>query len=172
MLGLCFSLLLWTSCKKPEIEVYTVPPLPPRVTVPEGWKKVATSQMMRAEKQRFEITKVLEDGNATAVATLTVLPGKAEEVSMEDYLRQNINRWRSQAGLEPLAEEAKVGDYMETVPGLSDEARCLDVNGTVSSIVGVLVPYSRAVWVYKLSGDPEVVEQERDVFLKLLPSWR
>jgi hypothetical protein len=46
------------------------------------------------------------------------------------------------------------------------------VNGTLSSTVGVLVPYSRAVWVYKLSGDPMVVGKERDVFLKLLPAWQ
>jgi len=160
------------GCDKPGIEVYTVQPLPSRVTVPQGWKEVPTSSMMRSQKQRFEIKHIGKDGNTTAMATLTVLPGKARDVSMEDYLRQNIDRWRMQVGLGPLAEEAKVGDYLKSVPGLPDEARCLDVNGTLSSTVGVLVPYSRAVWVYKLSGDPKVVGKERDVFLKLLPAWQ
>ena len=168
--GLCLGLVLWVGCDKPGIEVYTVQPLPSRVTVPQGWKEVPASSMMRSQKQRFEITG--EDGNTTAMATLTVLPGKAKDVSMDDYLRQNIDRWRMQVGLGPLAEEAKVGDYLKSVPGLPDEARCLDVNGTLSSTVGVLVPYSRAVWVYKLSGDPMVVGKERDVFLKLLPAWQ
>lgn len=172
------SVVLLVGCGKPQVEVYTIPPMTPRLKAPDHWREVDASPMLEAEKQRFEIEVVLKDRNATALATLTVLPGKGE-MSSEDYLRMNVNRWRGQLGLESLQEEARLQEHMQPVKGLPEEARMVDLNGTQvrspylpTRTVGVLIPWANALWVYKLSGNPDVVDQEREQFIKLLPEWR
>lgn len=184
------------GCGDPPIEVYTVPPEPPRVETPKHWEDVETSSMLAAEKQRFEIPLLL-DGNATddnattetpiALATLTVLPGSGDrrnrtdeelERDREDYLRINVNRWRGQLSLEDLPEEDNLKKHLSEVKGLPKEARMVDINGTAvrppygpARTVGILIPRVNALWVYKLSGDARVVEQERENFLRILPRW-
>jgi hypothetical protein len=178
LLGLCLCLVPLAACNNPEIEVYTVPPLPPRVIVPEGWQEVATSQMMRAQKQRFEIIAEGEDGNATAVATLTVLPGN-KDMSLEQYLLINVNRWRRQLGLELLPKDARIEDHLQRMLALSETAWLMDANGTSPTNPGeplrtvvVLHPLANATWIYKLSGDDAVVQRERAAFLKIVPDWK
>lgn len=170
--------VLLAGCSKPQVETYIIPPMPPRLKAPDHWREVATSATMSSEKQRFEIELALEEGNATALATLTVLPGKGD-MTREEYLRINVNRWRRQLGMDKLAEEESLDDHISPVVGMSEATRLVDVNGTLieppflpSRTVGVLVPRVNALWVYKLSGHPEVVDQERDEFIQLLPEWR
>ena len=184
------------GCGDPPIEVYLVPPEPPRVEVPEHWQEVETHSMLEAEKQRFEISLKL-DGNATdenattetvtALATLTVLPGSGDrrnrteeeyERDRQQYLRINVDRWRGQLSLENIPVEDDLEKHLSAVNGLPEEARMVDLNGTAvrppfgpARTVGVLIPRVNALWVYKLSGDARVVERERDTFLRILPRW-
>jgi hypothetical protein len=185
--GVCFL-----GCSKPQIEVYTIPPVPPRVVAPGHWEAKPTSRMLEAEKQRFEIFLTIDDNGTegdtvTALATLTVLPGSGDRRNRtdEEYerlrqqtLRLNVDRWRGQLQLKALPEEAVLEDYIKPVEGLPEMARMVDLNGTAvrspfgsARTVGVMIPRVNSLWVYKLSGDSRVVERERDTFLKLLPLW-
>jgi hypothetical protein len=172
------ALALLQGCGRPQVEVYNIPHMPPRLNAPDHWRAVATSTMMEAEKQRYEITLILEDRNATALATLTVLPGKGSQ-TREAYLRLNVNRWRGQLQLEALTADDELENHLAPVAGLPKEARMVDVSGTSvrspfgpARTVGVMIPRVNALWVYKLSGDPQVVAREREAFLKLLPEWQ
>ncbi len=175
---LCLGLVLFAGCNKPGIEVYTVQSLPPRVTVPEGWKEVSIPKGFGTEdqKQRFEITR--KDGNATAIATLTVSPGR-KDMSMEQYLLINVNRWRGQLDLAALPKDAEIEDYLKRLPELSETAWLMDANGTSPTNPGemlrtlaVLNPMSNATWIYKLSGDDGVVRRERATFIKMVSDWK
>ncbi len=174
--GLC--LVIWAGCGKLEIEVFTVPPMAPRVAIPEGWTEVTPSRMMREQKQRFEIIVEGEDGNATAVVTLTVLPRK-KDMALEQYLQINVNRWRGQLGLEVLPKDANVKDNLQRMPVLSESAWMMDANGTSPTNPGeplrtvvVLNPLAHATWVFKLSGDEAAVQRARASFMKMIPDWK
>ena len=52
----CFIVLALLAGCKPNIEVYTIPPVPPRLVAPKHWEEKPTSRMLEAEKQRFEIS--------------------------------------------------------------------------------------------------------------------
>ena len=184
----CFIVLALSVGCKPKIEVYTIPPVPPRLVAPEHWEEKPTSRMLEAEKQRFEISMEIDDNDTvTALATLTVLPGSGDRRNRteEEYeqlrqktLRLNVDRWRGQLQLKPLPEEAVLEDFMKPVEGLPEMARMIDLNGTAvrppfgsARTLGVMIPRVNSLWVYKLSGDARVVERERNTFLKLLPLW-
>tara|TARA_B100000686_G_scaffold224268_1_gene231419 strand:- start:1654 stop:2262 length:609 start_codon:yes stop_codon:yes gene_type:complete len=184
----CFIVLALSAGCKPKIEVYTIPPVPPRLVAPEHWEEKPTSRMLEAEKQRFEISMEMDDNDTvTALATLTVLPGSGDRRNRteEEYkqlrqktLRLNVDRWRGQLQLKPLPEEAVLEDFMKPVEGLPEMARMIDLNGTAvrppfgsARTLGVMIPRVNSLWVYKLSGDARVVERERNTFLKLLPLW-
>ncbi|MGD9856426.1 MAG: hypothetical protein AB7U20_15885, partial [Planctomycetaceae bacterium] len=66
----------------------------PRWTVPDGWSEAEGSQM------RFATLKV---ENTDPPLEVSVIPLPVFDSNMGEYLRQNIDRWRGQIGLEPSA---------------------------------------------------------------------
>ena len=121
-----------------------------------------------------------ENATATATATLTVLPFNSKDSeALEQSRRMNLNRWRRDVGLPMVVVEKEIAAQLKPVPGLAEEARMMDAQGdsakfpgTPLRTVGVLVPFNRALWVYKLTGHPEAVDRERAAFLALLPDWQ
>ncbi|MFP6902418.1 MAG: hypothetical protein VCB81_02045 [Verrucomicrobiia bacterium] len=154
--------LVFLGCDKPEkIEVHTIPAEP---SPPESW---GLDSPFGPEKARFSISAT----NGMATVSLTVLQGDG------GGLLGNVNRWRGQLGLEPL-DEASLGSGVQSVNSLGSEARLIDINGTSNRtqldtrLVGVIVSRNELTWFYKLMGTPELVEAEKDGFLKYLPDWR
>ena len=85
----------------------------------------------------------------------------------------NVNRWRNQLGLPPLNE----GDLTQQVrsfdvPG--GKAMLVDMSGNdpktgqKARLLGAIVPQSEQSWFYKLMGNEQVIEREREVFTRFL----
>ena len=73
----------------------------------------------------------------------------------------NINRWRGQLGLQPLADLAAV-ERSDLVPGLL----AVDLRDAKESdrMITVIAPSGGATWFFKLRGTVEAVESERAAF--------
>lgn len=126
--------------------------------VPAGWQEVPGGQMLAA---KFLIT-----GNNGAKAELNVS-------NAGGGLLANINRWRGQLGLAPLQE----GDLEKQVqpldvPGgkamLVDMAGIDGRTGQKARLLGAVVPQADQTWFYKLMGNEQVVEKEKEAFSKFV----
>ena len=69
----CFIVLALSVGCKPKIEVYTIPPIPPRLVAPDHWEVKPTSRMLEAEKQRFEISMEIDNNDTVTAVSYTHL---------------------------------------------------------------------------------------------------
>ena len=129
----------------------------PNWLVPAGWQEVSGGQFLIA---KFTIAGT--DGAAAAV-NVSMSAGDG------GGLVANVNRWRGQLGLPPMA------DILTTpIDVASGKARLVDINGTdartgqPTRLVGAIVPQSGQTWFYKLMGDAKVVESQKDAFTKFV----
>ncbi len=91
-------------------------------------------------------------------------------------LLANVNRWRRQLGLPPLAQEEELPNLVSalTVPG--GQAQVVDFNGTnvktgqPARMIGVVLPMNGQTWFYKLMGDPGLVAAQKDALVKFIQS--
>jgi hypothetical protein len=126
--------------------------------VPAGWKEVAPTQ--------FLLAKYVIQGSGDAKAEASVSTAGGGTLA-------NVNRWRGQLGLAQLSEE----DF-------SKQAQSIDVGGMKGTmvqmegtdgrtgkkarLVGIIVPGPVDTWFYKLMGDPQIVDQQKDAFTKFI----
>lgn len=127
-------------------------------TAPAHWKPKPASPMRKG-------SYAIAGANGTeADLSVTAFPG---DVGGD---LANINRWRGQLSLPPIAEA-----------DLANETRHIDANGlhitfvdfantgeNPQRIIGAIVPYGSATWFFKLLGPDAVVAGERDAFLAFL----
>jgi hypothetical protein len=132
-------------------------------TIPSGWQSMPPSQFLLAQF-------LIQDGDARAEVNVLA----AQSVG----LLPNLNRWRGQLGLPPIAQEddfSKMVDSL-TVPG--GQAQLVDMTGTNSKtgqpsrLIGVVLPQAGQTWFYKLMGDPKLVAAQKDAFIKFIQSAR
>lgn len=96
--------------------------------------------------------------------------GKSAKVSISKAggdVFQNINRWRGQVSLSPLADPSKLNTEDITVseqPGLLAEI----YGESGQSIVVAMVPAAAPTWFFKLQGDTDVVKDNVASFRKYL----
>jgi len=132
-------------------------------TIPSGWQPLPPSQFLLAE---FSISGA---------------NGKKADVNVAELggegggLLPNVNRWRGQLGLSPAAEnDLPLMTQSLDVPG--GQATLVDLTGTDSKtgtltrLVGVIVPQNGQTWFYKLMGDESIVAQQKDAFTKFIQS--
>ncbi len=125
----------------------------PQWKVPEGWKASAGNQFSLAA---FAVT---DDGREIKT-TVSRAGGD---------LLENLNRWRGQVGLkawspEEMTKAAKKlsvdghdGTFVEFV---GNDAR----SNKPSCILGVIVPRDDEAWFFKLTGDVELAQREKENF--------
>ena len=108
-------------------------------------------------------------GEAGAVGDLSVtaFPG---DVGGE---LANVNRWRGQLGLAPLAATEVEGAVTRLTPhGLS--ATLVDFSGGSADkpvrMLGAIVPFNGATWFFKLTGPVDLVAKEKPAFLAFVQS--
>jgi hypothetical protein len=138
----------------------TSAPAKPDWTVPPSWKEEPPTQMLLA---RFSAA----DNDAHAEITVSVFPG---DVGGQ---LANVNRWRSQVGLEPVVEAdlAKLATPVDIADG---KAMFVDMIGTDAKsgqparLLGAMVPQAGQTWFYKMLGDGRVVEREKGAFTKFV----
>ena len=107
--------------------------------------------------------------------------GKTADVSVISFpeaaggLLANVNRWRDQLKLAPIADSAQAGKAM-TVDGrgmffvdlVSEQP--ISPDGSKSRILGGIFPAGATTWFFKMIGPEALVESQRDAFLQFLQS--
>ena len=135
----------------------------PSWDVPSGWKEIPGGQFLVA---KFVVTGA---ANAQAAVNVSKSPGDG------GGLLANLNRWRNQLSLGPLAE-ADLNKETQPLDLPGGKASVADMsgqdarNGQKARLLAVVIPRSGETWFYKLMGDAQVVEQERDAFLRFVQS--
>lgn len=129
-----------------------------KVTAPEGWEASQGSSMRVAS---FAING--EDG-ATADVSVIPLPGDSGSVL------DNVNRWRGQVQLPPLAgaDDPALGVEMDGEAGklfvthmVSTEAV---LDGKKAAISTAILKAEGITWFFKITGDASLVEANREKF--------
>jgi hypothetical protein len=110
---------------------------------------------------------VIQNGDARADVNISMLNGTGGGLLM------NVNRWRGQLGLAPITEEdfSKQATSLDLAGG---KGTVVDITGTdgktgkKARLIGVVAPQGGETWFYKLMGDEQIVEQQKDAFTKFI----
>jgi hypothetical protein len=130
----------------------------PNWQVPAGWQEVSGGQFLVA---KFNVTGL---NNTTAAVNVSMSSGDG------GGLAANVNRWRGQLGLPPDTEMLKP-PQIDVAGG---QAWLVDLSGNnvqtgqPARVVGIIVPQGGQIWFYKLMGDAQVVESQKDAFTKFV----
>jgi len=131
--------------------------------VPPDWQQVDPGVMLLA---KFSIGS----GDAKADVNVSALAGEG------GGLLANVNRWRHlQLGLEEV-DQTSLEKLVSTFDANGNQASLVDFTGTDSKtgksarLIGVVVPLAEQTWFYKLMGDPDIVAQQKDAFVKFVQS--
>jgi hypothetical protein len=168
------SLLLATGCGRDEIKVYTVPKeaAPPAAmadsaapasplkwSTPAGWTELPAGEFRVAS---FKITG--PDGKQADVSVIP-LPGSAGG----DF--SNVNRWRDQVGLPAVAED-ELKKLAEPVEVAGQPAALYDQAGATVHILAVVQHRQGTAWFFKMTGDSQLVAQQKPAFVAFLKSFQ
>lgn len=127
-----------------------------RWTAPAHWQSKPPSAMRKATYM------IPGDGGAATELSITAFPGAVGgELA-------NVNRWRGQLQLPPLAETELAGAVSRTtVNGL--QVTLVDLTGGTAEnprrMLGAIVPSNGANWFFKLTGPEALVAKEKPAFL-------
>ena len=123
-------------------------------TAPASWKVKAASAMRKG-------SYTVGDAGAEADLSITAFPG---DVGGE---LANINHWRGQVSLPPLAE----ADVAANVTRLNENGLAITIVDAAGAdvgaqrVLGAIVPFQGATWFFKLLGPDAAVAQARPEFL-------
>lgn len=180
-------LFLAVACQKDEIRVYRVAksvdphadhnhgpaifealtPPPPTSSgeiawkVPQGWKSLPASGMRKAT---FRMGKDKDEVEMSVIA----LPGRA------GGNLPNVNRWRAQIGLVPLAAE-QLGAQSQSVESAAGEMLVVDFTGTgtpPTRVLAAILHANEQAWFFKMTGQGSAVGKAKPKFLRFLKSLR
>lgn len=105
------------------------------------------------------------DAGAEGDLSITAFPGDT------GGLFANVNRWRGQIGLTPIAESelASAIEHLES-NGLHMEFLILrgPTAGSPNSLLGAIVPYQRETWFFKLTAPDALITREEAAFREFL----
>jgi len=135
----------------------------PNWEAPSTWKEVPGGQFLVA---KFLVTG---EANAQANVNISMSPGDG------GGLLANLNRWRNQLGLAPVADSdlAKAVQSLDLsgVKGSLADIAGQDVrSGQPTRLLAVVVPRSGETWFHKLMGNADLVQQQKDAFMKFVQS--
>lgn len=137
-----------------------------RWSTPNGWVELPTTALRAANFR--------PGGDVDAECYLTLLTGDA------GGLAANVNRWRSQLGLDPV--DAAALERLPRAPLLGADAHLVEFSGTWRgmdgkasrtewSLLGLLLVDPRGSAFLKMTGPAHVVARERANFLALAASF-
>lgn len=135
--------------------------------LPKGWVELPATQMRLAN---FRL-----DGDNDSECYLSLLPGDG------GGLAANINRWRSQLGLEAI--DAAAAEALPRALFLSEMATLVDLEGSFSGMgggearagwrmLGLLLVDTRGSAFFKMTGPSATLATRREEFLALAASLR
>ena len=137
----------------------------PQWTVPADWQPGKVSSVRRGSYL------VTGPGGQSAEVAVTVFGGDVGGMAM------NVNRWRGQIGLGPIAPEQvaaltaklEVNGIAATVVDLTGDQAPEGKTRPLRMLV-VTVPYQGNSWFFKMTGDVPLVGAQKDAFLKFVQS--
>ena len=130
---------------------------------PDGWMEVAAGEM------RVASFKIQGQNGKQADVSVIPLPGLA---GSDDA---NVNRWRGQVGLPPVSPE-ELKKSAESVEAGGQPAQLYDVagqnpgSGEATRILGVIQHRDDTAWFFKMTGDADLAERQKPVFITFLKS--
>jgi hypothetical protein len=133
----------------------------PAWEVPSAWKEIPGGQ--------FLVAKFVLTGAANAQASVNVSMSSGDGGGV----LANVNRWRGQLGLAPESE-ADLSKELQSLDLPGGKASLVDISGQdartgqKARLLAVVVPRSGDTWFYKLMGDAQIVEREKEAFMKLV----
>lgn len=143
---------------------WTQEPKPITYEAPKGWTAVAAGSFALA---KFEVgTK-----DSKAVVSISGLNGDG------GGLAPNLNRWRTQIGLEALGEDAVV-KATQAIKVDGNAGHLFDQTGPDAAgkpaqrTLGVVVKQGGQSWYIKLMGPASVVKEQKDAFDAFVKSVR
>ncbi|MCL4204517.1 MAG: hypothetical protein KJ000_18685 [Pirellulaceae bacterium] len=129
---------------------------------PEGWTAAPLMISRGGITIRHEAAFEVTDGAKRLEFTLDRLPGAGS-------LTQNVNRWSGQIGLEPLDAD-EVGRAIQKLDLGGVAAEMIELKGEQETILGIVAVRGTEAWYFKLKGDNELAEREKENFLALARS--
>lgn len=100
--------------------------------------------------------------NGSADMSITVFPG---DVGGD---LANVNRWRRELQLPPI-QEAQLQSIMQHIDLPAGHAHLVFLEGPEGqSTHGAIVPQGNGTWFFKMKGDSEIVQQQKQTFLNFL----
>jgi hypothetical protein len=133
----------------------------PSWQAPAGWQEVSGGGFLVA---KFLIGG---SGNAQAAVNVSMSAGDGGGVLA------NLNRWRGQLGLGPVTE-ADLGKEVQPFDVPGSQAMLTGMTGTdpktgqPAQLLAVIVPQAGQTWFYKLMGNEQVVQREKEAFTKFV----
>lgn len=127
-------------------------------SLPESWEAFEPSGI---RKGNF---KVNSDSGSAEVTILT-FPGDVGGTLA------NINRWRSQIGLDPATSDSIHG-FSEPYEIAKHKALYIRLEGETQSILGAVLPFHGNTWFFKMLGDTPVVLANDGAMKQFLDSVR
>lgn len=175
------------ACSEPQISFYEVPREAPAqndqmvqtatntgaAPRPAGaqleWDQPSTWSEKPGSEMRLGSYAFTNPDGAEADISVTSFPDAA------GGLVANINRWRGQVGLPPVAE-GDLDSAAERIEVAGLPAWLIDAEGTSNGaparLIGAIVPVSGTSWFFKMIGPDEVVASQRETFRSWLGSVR
>jgi len=167
--GIALAAVCLTGCGDPPIASYRVPKekgpgelasaagASLKWRVPGHWKALPPGQMQMA---RFSVP---DRGDARAEVGVSVF------TSDTGGALGNVNRWRGQVGLGPIAEEDLPRQLTPLDPS-EPRAILVNLNNAGKHLVAAIVPREGQWYFYKLMGDSAAVTPETDAFVAFVKS--
>ncbi len=126
-------------------------------TIPANWTASAPNPMRKGS------WSISHTNGTKAEMTVTVFPG---DVGGDTA---NVNRWRGQLGLEKATDDKIKSDQTPvTVGNLPGRLYSISSSDGKKSTTAIILPKDKATWFFKLSGDTDCLNAEKESFLKMV----
>jgi len=132
---------------------------------PDGWTEMPAGEM------RVASFKIQGQTGKQADVSVIPLPGMA---GSDDA---NVNRWRGQVGLPPASPD-ELKKFETDIEAGGQPAQLYDIpgqspaSGGVERILGVIQRRDDIAWFFKMTGDSDLVEQQKPAFVAFLKSLK
>ncbi len=140
---------------------------PFRFTKPDEWEEKPPD--MPQGVQRLAVF-VVRDGQHVAEVSVVPLPEQGGGA------RANVNRWRQQLGLAPIADDAELQKELRQLDIADGKASYVDLTGNDPTgpqrILGAWIIHGGRTWFIKMKGNPELVGKQQTAFESFVKSIR
>ncbi len=178
LLTFCLTLALCAcSTRDREVKIYSIAKTeaapkarsatPPQESGALKWKSPPGWKELPGDSIRLAGFEIRSEGGKTADASIVMLGGDAGGVTA------NVNRWRAQAGLEPVSAAEITKEASKGMAGIG-EFQQFQIHGAEGkpSILAAIIPHSGQTLFVKLTGSQEILNLQRQNFTALCRSLR